>query len=296
MRPGRYEIWARLVWAAVDTAARAGLRTDVLFDGLPFDDASLRRLGLVAWDDYCVIVERIHAQLGSPQAYDWFIESNYHEAFPEVSALARAVVSPRLVVRLMIEALNPIVFRPVHHRFEDLGGDRVRLVHTLRPGARPCEAWFRGNIGSWRGFTRHFGLGPAEVEAEVSPEHCDLRMILPASQTIAARGVRAASRAFRVVLGYSGEHTISTTVRLAGDDPDLEVRVEEAARAHDLTPRQQVILLEIGRGRSNKEVAQLLGCSEVTVETQVTQLLRKFGVASRALMISRLWSPQDKVG
>ena len=49
----------------------------------------------------------------------------------------------------------------------------------------------------------------------------------------------------------------------------------------DLTPRQLEILLLIARGRSNKEIAALLGISQRTVKFHVASLLKKLCAFSR---------------
>ncbi len=50
-----------------------------------------------------------------------------------------------------------------------------------------------------------------------------------------------------------------------------------------LTPRQLEVLslLTDGKGRSNKEIARKLGCSEATVKVHVTSILKSLGVVNR---------------
>lgn len=48
-----------------------------------------------------------------------------------------------------------------------------------------------------------------------------------------------------------------------------------------LSPREREILVAVGQGASNKEVARDLGIAESTVKIHVQHLLRKLGVASR---------------
>lgn len=49
-----------------------------------------------------------------------------------------------------------------------------------------------------------------------------------------------------------------------------------------LTAREREIAAELARGRSNREIAQMLVLSERTVATHVTSILDKLGFASRA--------------
>jgi DNA-binding NarL/FixJ family response regulator len=48
-----------------------------------------------------------------------------------------------------------------------------------------------------------------------------------------------------------------------------------------LTPREREVLAEIGRGRSNREIARALTVSEKTVKTHVSAVLAKLGVPDR---------------
>jgi DNA-binding NarL/FixJ family response regulator len=66
--------------------------------------------------------------------------------------------------------------------------------------------------------------------------------------------------------------------------PDV-VRLLTAREARpgpaDLTPREQDVLVEVARGRSNREIARELSLSEKTVKTHVSAILGKLGVQDR---------------
>jgi DNA-binding NarL/FixJ family response regulator len=56
---------------------------------------------------------------------------------------------------------------------------------------------------------------------------------------------------------------------------------EAAADPARLTPREREVLVEVGRGRSNREIARALGLAEKTVKTHVSAILAKLGVQDR---------------
>ncbi|MFL5348393.1 MAG: LuxR C-terminal-related transcriptional regulator [Hyalangium sp.] len=81
-----------------------------------------------------------------------------------------------------------------------------------------------------------------------------------------------------------------------GEPPELQEKESELKRrlrrARDiaqLTPRQVEVLELVARGKTNKEVAAVLGRSEGTVEVHVTNLLRKYGASNRAGLVAMFW-------
>jgi DNA-binding NarL/FixJ family response regulator len=54
-----------------------------------------------------------------------------------------------------------------------------------------------------------------------------------------------------------------------------------AASHQKLTPRQREVLQEIGKGRSNQEIAKVLGISIATVKLHVNAILQALGVRNR---------------
>lgn len=169
----------------------------------------------------------------------------------------------------------------------------------LLQGARPCEAWFRGTVGSLRGVTRHLDLPATEVlSADVGPDHLIAEARLPASRTIATRARRATGHALqrltaRFVIGVNPDGT-AVSVVVGEPDPDpIALRVSRATVAWKLSPRQAQVLALLVSGGSNKEIARQLATAENTAELHVTALLRKANVASRTQLIARFWSQGD---
>ena len=48
-----------------------------------------------------------------------------------------------------------------------------------------------------------------------------------------------------------------------------------------LTPRQQDVLKLLAQGAGTREIAEQLGCSEVTARNHINAILRRLGVHSR---------------
>jgi DNA-binding NarL/FixJ family response regulator len=110
----------------------------------------------------------------------------------------------------------------------------------------------------------------------------------PASVTLAMRAGAAGflykdvdpDALVRAVRSVNDGHTL-----LAPEAAGLLVRSGHSGEAvHGLgalTGREREVLAQIAEGRSNREIARLLGVSEKTVKTHVSSVLAKLGVADR---------------
>jgi DNA-binding CsgD family transcriptional regulator len=65
-----------------------------------------------------------------------------------------------------------------------------------------------------------------------------------------------------------------------------------------LTPKQQVILRNVARGKTNKDIAAELGISEQGVKVHVSRLLERYGAENRVELvnITRAWPEADENG
>lgn len=67
-------------------------------------------------------------------------------------------------------------------------------------------------------------------------------------------------------------------------DPGLvedKMRVSSGSLADELTPKEREVLVELGKGACNREIASSLFISEFTVKKHVSQILAKLQVADR---------------
>ena len=66
---------------------------------------------------------------------------------------------------------------------------------------------------------------------------------------------------------------------------DLETKSNSAFEGDEyieqLTPKEKEILIELGRGHSNKEISKALYITEFTVKKHVSQVFAKLGLADR---------------
>lgn len=89
-----------------------------------------------------------------------------------------------------------------------------------------------------------------------------------------------------------GEVVDPVGARAVALGPDVPAEATITSRAHDfgLSPRQADVLNLMAKGRSNREIAQILGLTEGTVKIHATAIYKALGVSSRTqalLAVSR---------
>ncbi len=70
----------------------------------------------------------------------------------------------------------------------------------------------------------------------------------------------------------------------------LHRRLLRSAGEWQLTPRQLACVERLVRGRSNREIARDVGCTERTVEAHLAVVFRRAGVRARSSLVARFWS------
>ncbi len=100
--------------------------------------------------------------------------------------------------------------------------------------------------------------------------------------------------AIRAVHGGDSVVAPSTTRRMlerfvdvlpSGDDPGPAGPAAAAARLAPLTDREREVLVVVGRGLSNSEIAAELFLAEATVKTHIGRILHKLGLRDRVQMV-----------
>ncbi len=98
------------------------------------------------------------------------------------------------------------------------------------------------------------------------------------------RALQAGARAY-LLKGMSVELLVSTIRSVhAGKSiipPAIAQKLAERMATEPLTQREQDVLEQIVRGKSNKEIGTVLDISEATVKTHINNLLGKLGVEDR---------------
>lgn len=79
-----------------------------------------------------------------------------------------------------------------------------------------------------------------------------------------------------------GERFVPKFLMVSEDNAAVAKRDDSATGFDGLTPREADVLKELVQGWTNKQIAQNLGVSEVTVKTHLIGLFRKIGAKNRA--------------
>jgi DNA-binding NarL/FixJ family response regulator len=103
------------------------------------------------------------------------------------------------------------------------------------------------------------------------------------------RALQAGARAY-LLKGMTADTLVSTIRSVhAGKShipPVIAQRLAERMSTEQLTPREQDVLEQIVRGKSNKEIGTALDISEATVKTHINNLLGKLGVEDRTQAVT----------
>ena len=130
-------------------------------------------------------------------------------------------------------------------------------------------------------------MSGVEVIQRIRADHAQARFIVLTTydgDEDIYRALQAGARAY-LLKGMTVEVLISTIRSVhAGKSiipPAIAQKLAERMSTEQLTQREQDVLEQIVRGKSNKEIGAALDISEATVKTHVNNLLGKLGVEDR---------------
>jgi len=130
-------------------------------------------------------------------------------------------------------------------------------------------------------------MGGVEVIQRVRAEHAYARFIVLTTydgDEDIYRALQAGARAY-LLKGMTVDVLVATIRSVnAGKShipPAIAQKLAERMATEQLTHREQDVLEQIVRGKSNKEIGTELDISEATVKTHINNLLSKLGVADR---------------
>ncbi|QDE66847.1 MULTISPECIES: helix-turn-helix transcriptional regulator [Myxococcus] len=247
----------------------------------------------ISWDAFCEFNDRIE-QAWSPLGGVEQFALAVNEQIPEILAVARRVLSPLQLLRLVI-SVGSWAHPRIMVRSKLLGPDRLQLELSLPDDWRDSPAFFRICSASLANSPRLIGLPRAQVELELAPRRAVYRFLLPPSRTAFALGSEVASQAHLLMLERIShlQAEVSALLRMPRGKSATGARRRFPAWHGALTARQAEVLELVVQGISNRDIANRLRCAERTVEVHITDILKKSGNQSRAQLIAAFWGAQD---
>jgi DNA-binding CsgD family transcriptional regulator len=77
---------------------------------------------------------------------------------------------------------------------------------------------------------------------------------------------------------------------------DITAFGSDPAADHSLSPREREVAVQVRNGRTSKEIAELLGIAEATVERHRHNIRKKFRIANKSVNLAGLLSNEDSAG
>lgn len=168
-----------LILPVIDLVRGKGFACLHLFDGLAYDEATLRtRQRRLPWADFVLIHDRLTTEVGGADALSEIVSGL---ETPDVDWLLRMLGTPAALYRFLA-LLSPAVWGTLELWVEELGPNRLRLGMRTPPDAAPGEPYFRVAPGFVASLPARLGGGPAVLAVESMGPH-EVRWIveLPAT-------------------------------------------------------------------------------------------------------------------
>lgn len=284
---------AELVVGAAD---RCDVALEELCEGLPLDERTLRsRFARVSWDQFVELIDRLERRMGFTRLE--LCTQHLPDIGPRSRQMLAAFASERTLVRFVCTLMGPTQYPMLVTTYEEEeqpGGRATgHLTMKLREGFRGSRSFFRLCRSALSAVPCVIGLAPIEVRVEAEDRGARFWLSLPPSQTIFGKWRRRAEPGWNEAIAELEEEKgrlLDAHRQLwARKDSEFGEKLAAAAQRWRLTERQTQVLAGLARGLSNKELAKDLGCSMKTVETHVTEVLRRASQDSRLSLVSTFW-------
>lgn len=275
---------------ALKTARLAQLDVEALTAGLSIQQSlTPHQNGWVPWDDYCVLLERIHTAYGGGEAARQL--GAQHVAFDDIRRIAAAFITPTQLYHFILRVVDPIAFPTLEFRLSETKKSHVLELNVrIREPARACGALFEVSVGAVAAVPMHLGLPPAQVRLTHDEREGRFVINLPQSQTLPSRIRRGASQSLDLVLTFAESWIAQQLFTPSPTTNNESVRLNNFVQMHRLTNRHRDILLLVLGGKTNKEIARELSCTEANVEAHLTSIFRRCSVESRSQLVAKFWS------
>lgn len=222
----------------VDRVLRVMERLDAgrvkALDGLTIRPEDVRYpYGWCDWADVAVLLERALDALGGAWALERAL-GDLVENSPTLAVLACGVDDPRTLYTTFLPRVGFRFLHCVGLASVTTPDEKKILVRArLSDGYQPSPALWVAALGGLRFLPTLIGFEPAQVEADIAPDHADYHVTLPRERTVADRLSRALAGASRS--GWDEDGGAWTAVRDAIDinliDLGLRTQVDEEGRA-----------------------------------------------------------------
>lgn len=168
------------------------------------------------------------------------------------------------------------------------GVDYISIKHECEKLARGFDADTPLTV-SWR-------LAPGVYEprvATIDPIFSDNQLVgflMTVSRVQSIRGPRAVYQQLTEEERAAANQAVSPV----DDEPDLgdDEAISESIQGTQVTRREHEIILQILKGMSNKEIADLLKIAEVTVKKHLTSVYRKLRITNRRELLASFQVPK----
>lgn len=197
-----------------------------------------------------------------------------------VDYMVKPIVPEEMIARVRVHLANAQLTRSAQQAMDVSGR------YLLATDAKGRLRWCTRQAGLLLGLSAPGSLLPAEVrrwlETEISPAPTHMSVPISIPRPLEAGEAKAGARIEFALIGQLGgdEYLLRVVEVNAGQDVDrLHARVP-------LTRRESEVLLWLARGKSNRDIAEILDVSYRTINKHLEQIYPKLGVEARTSAVA----------